>query len=125
MRGTQVKLLRALGERTIERVGGNKPIKVDVRVVAATNRNLKELVAEGKFREDLYYRLNVVRITMPPLRAREGGHSDAGACLSEGVRGGEREGSAGADAGGDACARWTTTGRGMCGNCGRRSSTGW
>jgi DNA-binding NtrC family response regulator len=67
---TQVKLLRALGERTIERVGSNKPILVDVRLIAATNRNLEEMVAEGTFREDLFYRLNVVRITMPPLRDR-------------------------------------------------------
>ena len=66
----QVKLLRALGEKTIERVGGNKPIPVDVRLIAATNRNLEEMVAEGTFREDLYYRLNVIRITMPPLRDR-------------------------------------------------------
>lgn len=68
---TQVKLLRALGERTIERVGGQTPIKVDVRLIAATNKDLKQLVAEGKFREDLYFRLNVVQITMPPLRNRK------------------------------------------------------
>ncbi|MEM0898204.1 MAG: sigma-54 dependent transcriptional regulator, partial [Verrucomicrobiota bacterium] len=67
---TQVKLLRALGERTIERVGGNKPIEVDVRVLAATNKNLSELVEKGDFREDLFFRLNVVSITMPPLRDR-------------------------------------------------------
>lgn len=66
----QVKLLRVLGERTIERVGGNTTIKVDVRVIAATNRNLAQLVAEGKFREDLFFRLNVVQITLPPLRER-------------------------------------------------------
>jgi two-component system response regulator AtoC len=68
--GTQVKLLRALGERTIQRVGGNAQIPLDVRVVAATNRHLEKLVTEGKFRDDLYFRLNVVRIVMPPLRAR-------------------------------------------------------
>lgn len=67
---TQVKLLRVLSERTLERVGSNSPIKVDVRVIAATNKNLKELVEQGTFREDLYFRLNVVKIEMPPLRAR-------------------------------------------------------
>ena len=68
---TQVKLLRALGERTIERVGGHAPIKIDVRLIAASNRDLRDLVAEGKFREDLYFRLNVVHVTMPPLRDRK------------------------------------------------------
>ena len=67
---TQVKLLRAIGERTIERLGSNTPVKVDVRVIAATNRDLEKEVAEGRFREDLFYRLNVVNIAMPPLRAR-------------------------------------------------------
>jgi two-component system response regulator AtoC len=68
----QVKLLRALGEQTIERVGGSKPIKVDVRVLAATNKDLAGLVQEGKFREDLFWRLRVVQIDLPPLRARKG-----------------------------------------------------
>jgi DNA-binding NtrC family response regulator len=66
----QVKLLRFLQEREFERVGGNETIKVDVRVLAATNRNLQQMVADGKFREDLYYRLNVIAIEMPALRVR-------------------------------------------------------
>ena len=68
--GTQVRLLRVLSERTIERVGSNTTIPVNVRIIAATNKSLKKLVQEGKFREDLYFRLNVVHIQMPPLRDR-------------------------------------------------------
>ncbi|WP_456441827.1 sigma-54-dependent transcriptional regulator [Caldithrix abyssi] len=68
---TQVKLLRALQFGEFERVGGNKTIKVDVRVIAATNRDLEELIQKGEFREDLYYRLNVVTIHIPPLRERK------------------------------------------------------
>ena len=67
---TQVHLLRVLEEKEFNRVGGNEPIKVDVRVISATNRDMKQAVAEGKFREDLYYRLNVVNIELPPLRER-------------------------------------------------------
>jgi len=66
----QVKLLRVLQENEFRRVGGTKPIKVDVRVIAATNRRLEEAVAEGSFREDLYYRFNVIRIDLPSLRSR-------------------------------------------------------
>jgi len=67
----QTKLLRVLQEKEIERLGGSRPVKVDVRVIAATNRNLEEMMREGKFREDLYYRLNVVPIFIPPLRERK------------------------------------------------------
>ena len=67
---TQVKLLRVLQEQTFERVGGSDLISVDVRVVAATNRNLEELIRQGAFREDLFYRLNVITIDIPPLRLR-------------------------------------------------------
>ncbi len=67
---TQTDLLRVLQEREISRVGGNQTIKVDFRVVAATNKDLEQLIEEGKFRPDLYYRLNVFRIEMPPLRDR-------------------------------------------------------
>jgi len=66
----QAKLLRVLQERKFERVGGGESIEVDVRVIGATNRSLQKLVQEGKFREDLYYRLNVVKINLPPLRDR-------------------------------------------------------
>ena len=68
----QVKLLRFLGERTFERVGSNKTLSADVRLVAATNKNLEELVKAGKFREDLFFRLRVVEINLPPLRERTG-----------------------------------------------------
>jgi two-component system response regulator AtoC len=69
---TQVKLLRVMSEdRAFERVGGNQTLHADVRIIAATNKNLETLVKEGKFRDDLFFRLNVVRITMPPLRERK------------------------------------------------------
>jgi two-component system response regulator AtoC len=69
---TQVKLLRVISEeRAFERVGGNQTLRADVRLIAATNKNLETLVREGKFRDDLFFRLNVVRVTMPPLRERK------------------------------------------------------
>jgi two-component system NtrC family response regulator len=69
--GMQVKLLRVLQEREFERLGGNNTIKVDVRVIAATNRDIEKALKEGAFREDLYYRLNVVSVAIPPLRERK------------------------------------------------------
>src|SRR5215212_10790247 len=69
---TQVKLLRVISEeRSFERVGGNQTLRADVRLIAATNKNLEQLVRERKFRDDLYFRLNVVRVVMPPLRDRK------------------------------------------------------
>ena len=70
--GVQVKLLRVVQERAFERVGGNDAITTDVRIIAASHRNLEKLVREGSFRQDLYYRLNVLHITVPPLRERPG-----------------------------------------------------
>jgi transcriptional regulator with PAS, ATPase and Fis domain len=67
----QVKLLRVLQEKVYEPLGSNTPVKADVRIITATNRNLEALVREGAFREDLFYRLNVVRINLPPLRSRK------------------------------------------------------
>lgn len=67
----QTRLLRVIQEKEIQRVGGRRPIKIDVKIIAATNKDLKQAVAEGKFREDLFYRLNVVPINLPPLRERK------------------------------------------------------
>ena len=67
----QAKLLRVLQEKEIERIGSNKPIKIDIRVISATNTNLEIAVAQGQFRKDLYFRLNVVPISIPPLRERK------------------------------------------------------
>jgi PAS domain S-box-containing protein len=67
---TQVKMLRVLEEKVVERVGDNRPIHIDVRIISATNRNLKQLVEQGDFREDLFYRINVIPILVPPLRDR-------------------------------------------------------
>ena len=67
----QVKLLRVLAEKEIDRLGGNKPVKVNVRFITATHRNLEDAIKDGKFREDLYYRLNIIPIAIPPLRDRK------------------------------------------------------
>src|SRR5206468_12848176 len=68
----QAKLLRVLQEGAVEPLGTNTAVRIDVRVISATHRNLAELIGEGRFREDLYYRLNVLDIAIPPLRDREG-----------------------------------------------------
>ena len=68
----QAKLLRVLQEKEVDRIGGRTPVSIDVRIIATTNRDLQELVHSGGFRQDLYYRLNVVRLTIPPLRERCG-----------------------------------------------------
>ncbi len=88
----QSKLLRALQEGEIERVGGREPIKVDVRIIATTNKDLKKLVQAGQFREDLYYRLNVIPVHIPPLRARPkdlillAKHFVEVACINNGIQ---------------------------------------
>ena len=74
----QVKLLRVLQEKTFERVGGVRPISVDIRVIAATNKILIEEMQQGRFREDLFYRLNVVHIALPAAQGPQRGHSTAG-----------------------------------------------
>ena len=79
---TQAKVLRALQEQVIQPVGGTAMVKVDVRVVAATNKDLQDEIRAGRFREDLYFRLNVVPIFVPPLRDRDRGRAAAGASTS-------------------------------------------
>ena len=84
--GMQVKLLRALQEKTIRKVGGTEDIRADARIIAATNRDLEAGVRQGTFREDLFYRLNVIQIRTPPLRERKGRHEAAGAGVSRALR---------------------------------------
>ena len=86
----QAKLLRAIQERVIDRVGGTRPVPVDIRIIATSNRNLAEAVREGTFREDLLYRLNVVNLKLPPLRERPADVLELAAALRQHVRAGER-----------------------------------
>ena len=83
---TQAKILRVLQEHEFERLGGTRTLRVDVRLIAATNRDLPRMVQAGQFREDLYYRLNVVSIEMPPLRERKDDIVAAGESLHPAVR---------------------------------------
>ena len=87
---TQVKLLRVLEEREFMRIGGDQTIRVDVRVIAATNADLEELVSNGRFRRDLYYRLKVVTLTVPPLRGATRGHAVPRRDLPRPARAGQR-----------------------------------
>ena len=84
--GLQVKLLRVLQEHSFERIGGVKSIKVDIRVIAATNQDLETMVRQGKFREDLFYRLNVIPIRIPPAPGAAHRHPPAGKALPPGIR---------------------------------------
>lgn len=77
----QAKMLRVLEDQTFRRLGGLKDIKLDTRVIAATNRNLREAVREGAFRQDLYFRLNVIHVQIPPLRERRADITAAGPLL--------------------------------------------
>ena len=118
----QVKLLRFLQEHEFERVGGNQTIRVDVRVIAATNRDLAEEVAKGRFREDLYYRLNVVALEMPPLRDRKSDIPALGKFFLDRYAQGERQDARGLRARDAWSCSWPTTGRATCASSRTRSS---
>jgi two-component system, NtrC family, response regulator AtoC len=122
--GIQIKLLRFLGERTFERVGSGKTLTADVRLIAATNKNLEQLVKAGTFREDLYFRLQVVPIHLPPLRERPGDILLlAQHFLREYAKENEKAIAGFAPEALEALTR--TIGRATCGSCGPRSNTRW
>ena len=112
----QAKLLRAIQERVIDRVGGTKPVPVDIRIIATSNRNLAEAVREGTFREDLLFRLNVVNLKIPPLRERPADVLELAEHLRQEIRRGQRRAGAAA-VGRGARARWrSTAGPATCAN---------
>ena len=121
----QAKLLRAIQERVIDRVGGTRPVPVDIRIIATSNRNLAEAAREGKFREDLLFRLNVVNLKIPPLRERPADVHRAGAVLRQEIRRRQRRAGAAAlgrgaqarsrcTAGPATCASWRTPSTARC-----------
>ena len=111
---TQAKVLRALEEQRFEPVGAAESVQVDVRVVAATNKNLEEEIERGNFREDLFYRLNVIPFFVPPLRDRARGHPAAGRPFPARVHHRVRTQAQGTDAGSVPRAARSTTGRATC-----------
>ncbi len=122
---TQVKLLRVLQEREFERVGGNETLKVDVRIIAATNGDLEDRVRRGQFREDLFYRLNVIRIELPPLRERRTDIAAARELLPAPLRAGERQAHRRLHRRGAAAAHGVRPGRATCASSRTPSSARW
>ena len=118
----QAKLLRVLEDQTFRRLGGLKDIQLDLRVIAATNKNLREAVKEGAFRQDLYFRLNVIQILIPPLRERAGRHpaADHVSSSSTTTASSSAASKASATARRNCCCR--TIGRATCANCATPSS---
>ena len=117
----QAKLLRVLEDQSFRRLGGLKDIQLDLRVVAATNKNLREAVKEGAFRQDLYFRLNVIQIVIPPLRERPEDILPLARFFIEHYNRKFRRSIEGVSpAAGDSC--WRTTGRATCANCATPSS---
>ena len=110
-------MLRALEEQRFEPVGAAESMQVDVRVVGATNKNLEEEIERGNFREDLFYRLNVIPFHVPPLRERDRGHSAAGRLFPEGVHHRLWPQAQGADRRGASGAAKSIPGRATCASC--------